>query len=299
MRAGNGSRCFTVLVEPPPAAAVVAAVRAALTEDRAGDDVTTQAVVEPGLVARGRLVAREAGVVCGLVLAREVFATLDEQVAFEAHVDDGAEVAGGTALATVVGPAQAILSGERTALNLVQRLSGVATLTKRYVARVAGTDCVILDTRKTTPGMRDLEKYAVRCGGGTNHRRDLAVMAMIKDNHREALARQGRTLAQAVATIRQHAPETPVEIEVDTLDELRDALDAKPEWILLDNMTTEEMHEAVALVAGRARLEASGGITLERVAEIAATGVDAISSGALTHSAPALDVALDIDFEDS
>ncbi len=288
-----------MLVEPPPAAAVVAAVRAALTEDRAGDDVTTRAVVEPGLVARGRLVAREAGVVCGLVLAREVFATLDEQVAFEAHVDDGAEVAGGTALATVVGPAQAILSGERTALNLVQRLSGVATLTKRYVAKVAGTDCVILDTRKTTPGMRDLEKYAVRCGGGTNHRRDLAVMAMIKDNHREALARQGKTLVQAVATIRQHAPETPVEVEVDTLDELRDALDAKPEWILLDNMTTEEMHEAVALVAGRARLEASGGITLERVGEIAATGVDAISSGALTHSAPALDVALDIDFEDS
>jgi len=278
---------------------IASVVRAALSEDRAGDDVTTQAVVEPALVARGRLVAREAGVVCGLVVARYVFATLDERVEFEAHVDDGAKVEGGTSLATVVGPAQAILSAERTALNLLQRLSGVATLTKRYVEKVAGTDCVILDTRKTTPGLRDLEKYAVRCGGGANHRRDLAVMGMIKDNHREAIARQGKTLAQAVATIRQHAPETPVEVEVDTLEELRDALDAAPEWILLDNMTTEEMREAVRLAGGRARLEASGGITLERVAEIAATGVDAISSGALTHSASALDVALDIDFDDA
>ena len=273
-------------------------VRTALSEDRAGDDVTTQAVVEPGLVARGQLVAREAGVVCGLVVARYVFAMLDEGTAFEAHVGDGDKVEGGTVLASVEGPARAILSGERTALNFVQRLSGVATTTSRYVEAAEGTDCVILDTRKTTPGLRDLEKYAVRCGGGANHRRDLAVMGMIKDNHREALARQGKTLAQAVATIRQHAPETPVEIEVDTLEELRGALDAEPEWILLDNMTTEQMREAVALVAGRARLEASGGITLERVAEIAATGVDAISSGALTHSARALDIALDIDFED-
>ncbi len=287
-----------MLIEPPPLGAITSVVRTALSEDRAGDDVTTQSVVEPGLVARGRLVAREAGVICGLVVARYVFATLDEATAFEAHVDDGDEVEGGAVLASVAGPARAILSGERTALNFVQRLSGVATLTRRYVEEVTGTDCVILDTRKTTPGLRDMEKYAVRCGGGANHRRDLAAMGMVKDNHREAIARQGRTLAQAVATIRQHAPNTPVEVEVDTLDELREALGAEPEWILLDNMTTEQMREAVALVAGRAKLEASGGITLERVAEIAATGVDAISSGALTHSAPALDVALDIDFEE-
>ena len=286
-----------MLIEPPPLGAITSVVRTALSEDRAGDDVTTQSVVEPGLVARGRLVAREAGVICGLVVTRYVFATLDEATAFEAHVDDGNKVEGGTVLASVAGPARAILSGERTALNLVQRLSGVATITSRYV-EAAGTDCVILDTRKTTPGLRDLEKYAVRCGGGSNHRRDLAVMGMIKDNHRDAIARQGKTLAQAVATIRQHAPATPVEVEVDTLDELRHALDAQPEWILLDNMTTEQMREAVSLVAGRAKLEASGGITLERVAEVAATGVDAISSGALTHSAPALDVALDIDFEE-
>ena len=285
-------------VEPPPVGAVAAVVRAALSEDRAGDDVTTQAVVEPDLVARGQLVAREAGVVCGLVVARQVFTTLDEQVTFEAHVADGDSVDGEAMLATVTGPAQAILTGERTALNLVQHLSGIATLTSRYVASVAGTGCTILDTRKTTPGLRDLDKYAVRCGGGANHRRDLAVLAMIKDNHREAIAKQGKTLAQAVARIRQHAPATPIEIEVDTLAELQGALDAQPEWILLDNMTAAEMREAVTITGAKARLEASGGITLERVAEIAATGVDAISVGALTHSAPALDVALDIDFED-
>lgn len=285
-------------VEPPPVGAVAAVVRAALSEDRAGDDVTTQAVVDADLVARGRLVGREAGVVCGLVVARHVFSTLDEDITFEEHVADGEGVDSGTTLATVTGPAQAILTGERTALNLVQHLSGIATLTSRYVEAAAGTDCVILDTRKTTPGLRDLDKYAVRCGGGANHRRDLAVLAMIKDNHREAVARQGKTLAQAAATIRQHAPATPIEIEVDRLDELRGALDAEPGWILLDNMSTAEMREAVAMVGGKAKLEASGGITLERVAEIAATGVDAISVGALTHSAPALDVALDVDFGD-
>lgn len=278
--------------------AIASVVRTALSEDRAGSDITTQAVVEPELVARGRLVAREAGVVCGLVVASHVFATLDERVAFEAHVADGDGVEGGTALASVAGPARAILSGERTALNLLQRLSGVATLTSRYVDEAAGTDCLILDTRKTTPGLRDLEKYAVRCGGGTNHRRDLVAMAMIKDNHREAIGRQGQTLKSAVGAIRQHAPQTPIEIEVDMLEELAAALAAEPEWILLDNMSTAEMREAVALVAGRARLEASGGITLERIAEVAATGVDAISSGALTHSAPALDIALDLAFED-
>ena len=272
-------------------------MRAALSEDRAGDDITTQAVVGPELLARGRLVAREAGVVCGLVVAGHVFATLDERVGFEADVSDGERVAGGTVLATATGPAQAILSAERTALNLVQRLSGVATLTDRYV-EAAGPACAILDTRKTTPGLRDLEKYAVRCGGGTNHRRDLATMAMIKDNHREAIARQGDTLAEAVAAVQERSPGAPVEIEVDRLEELEAALAAGPEWILLDNMTTAEMREAVSMVGGRAKLEASGGITLERVAEVAATGVDAISVGALTHSASALDVSLEIEFED-
>ena len=287
-----------MLVEPPPVGAIAAVVRTALSEDRAGEDVTTQAVVDPGLGAHARLVAKEAGVVCGLPVASHVFATLDSGVEFTAQVLEGEGVDAGTVLASASGPARAILSGERTALNFVQRLSGIASLTRRYVEAVADTSCLILDTRKTTPGLRDLEKYAVRCGGGTNHRRDLVAMAMIKDNHREAVARQGQTLVAAVGAIRQHAPETPIEVEVDTLEELQDALAAKPEWILLDNMTTAEMREAVATVAGRAKLEASGGITLERIAEVAATGVDAISSGALTHSAPALDVSLEIDFED-
>ena len=285
-------------VKPPSDKAVDAIVRTALAEDRAHEDVTTQAVVDPDLVARARLVAREAGVVCGLDVAARLFATLDDRVTFEAHTGEGAGVDAGAVLATLAGPAQAILSGERTALNLVQRLSGVATLTRRFVEAAGGTACAILDTRKTTPGLRDMEKYAVRCGGGTNHRRDLAAMAMIKDNHREAITRQGRTLAEAVAEIRQRSPGTPVEIEVDTLDEIEAALAASPEWVLLDNMTTAQMQQAVATVGGRAKLEASGGITLDRIAEIAATGVDAISVGALTHSAPALDVSLDIDFDD-
>ena len=284
-------------VEPPPEETVDAIVRTALAEDRAHDDVTTQAVVSPDLVAAARLLAREAGVVCGLGAAQRLFATLEGSIAFEAHASEGERVAAGALLASVAGPAQAILSGERTALNLVQRLSGIATLTRRYVEATAGTSCAILDTRKTTPGLRDLEKYAVRCGGGTNHRRDLAMMAMIKDNHREAIARQGSTLTEAVAAIRRRSPGTPVEVEVDSLDELEAALAAEPEWILLDNMSTAEMRKAVAVVGGRAKLEASGGITLGRIAEIAATGVDAISSGALTHSAPALDLSLEISFE--
>ena len=273
-------------------------MRTALAEDRARDDVTTQATVDAALIAHGRVVAHEAGTVCGLDVAARLFATLDPGVALKAHVREGEAVAAGATLATVTGPAQAILSGERSALNLIQRLSGVATQTRRYVARVRGTRCRILDTRKTTPGLRDLEKYAVRCGGGANHRRDLAVMAMIKDNHRQALTHQGMTLAQAVAAIRERhpSPVAEVEIEVDAIAELEAALEARPDWILLDNMAPAELREAVAIVDGRAKLEASGGVTLERVAAIAAAGVDAVSVGALTHSAPALDVALDIAF---
>ena len=184
----------------------------------------------------------------------------------------------------------------RVALNFLQRLSGTATLTRRFVDAVAGTKAVILDTRKTTPGLRDLEKYAVRCGGGTNHRRDLAVMAMIKDNHREALAREGLSLAQGVAAIRRRTPGIPVEVEVDGLEQLEAALEGKPEWVLLDNMSVPQMAEAVRITAGRARLEASGGVNLETVRAIAETGVDAISVGALTHSARALDISLDLSF---
>ena len=283
-------------VEPPPAEAVEAVVRLALDEDRARDDATTAATVAPDLVAHARLVAREAGVACGLGVAARVFAALDGRAALTARVAEGERFAAGDALAHVHGPARAILSGERTALNLAQRLCGIATLTRRFADAVAGTGCAVLDTRKTAPGLRDLEKYAVRCGGGRNHRRDLAAMAMIKDNHREAIARQGGDLAGAVAAIRARSPGVPVEIEIDALDQLRAALAARPDWILLDNMSAAELREAVAATAGRAKLEASGGVTLARAAEVAATGVDALSSGALTHSAPALDLSLEIAF---
>ena len=283
-------------VEPPPAEAVEAVVRLALDEDRARDDATTAATVAPDLVAHARLVAREAGVACGLGVAARVFMALDERAALTARVAEGGRFAAGDALADVHGPARAILSGERTALNLAQRLCGIATLTRRFADAVAGTGCAVLDTRKTAPGLRDLERYAVRCGGGRNHRRDLAAMAMIKDNHREAIARQGGDLAGAVAAIRARSPGVPVEIEIDALDQLRAALAARPDWILLDNMSAAELREAVAATAGRAKLEASGGVTLARAAEVAATGVDALSAGALTHSAPALDLSLDVAF---
>ena len=285
-------------VEPPPAGAVADVVRRALAEDRAREDATTAATVAPDLIAHARLIGREAGVACGLEVAAVVFAALDGRVALRARVAEGERFAAGAVLADLHGPARAILSGERTALNLAQRLSGIATLTRRYADAVAGSGCAILDTRKTTPGLRDLEKYAVRCGGGRNHRRDLAAMAMIKDNHREAIARQGGDLAGAVAAIRARAPNVPVEIEIDALDQLEEALATRPDWVLLDNMDDAELREAVAVTAGRARLEASGGVTLARAAGVAATGVDALSAGALTHSAPALDLSLDIAFAD-
>ncbi|MGE5595475.1 MAG: carboxylating nicotinate-nucleotide diphosphorylase [Hyphomicrobiales bacterium] len=283
-------------IEPPAHDAVAEAVQRALGEDRAAEDVTTLATVGAGLVGRAVFVAKEAGVAAGLVVAAEVFRQLDPQVRFERRTGEGQAFAKGDELAVVEGPVRAILQGERVALNFAQRLSGVATVTARYVEAVAGTRAVILDTRKTTPGLRDLQKYAVRCGGGTNHRRDLAVMAMIKDNHREALAREGRSLADGVAAIRALRPGTPVEVEIDRLEELDAALAAGPEWILFDNMSPADMAEAVQRTAGRAKLEASGGVRLETVRAIAETGVDAISVGALTHSAPALDIGLDLSF---
>ncbi len=282
--------------ELPPPGAIERAVAIALDEDRARDDVTTLNTVPPGLHGRAVFLTKDSGVAAGLVVAAEVFRQIDESIEFVQVRPDGAQFDRGEVLAEAVGPVRALLQAERVALNFVQRLSGIATLTRTFVDEVAGTKAAILDTRKTTPGLRDLEKYAVRCGGGTNHRRELASMAMIKDNHREALTRTGRTLAEAIAAIRAAAPGTPVEIEVDNLDQLESALAGRPEWVLLDNMPVAEMAEAVHRTAGRARLEASGGVTLKTVAGIAATGVDAISVGALTHSAPALDISLELSF---
>lgn len=271
-------------------------VRDALEEDRAFDDVTTLATVSSKLTGTASFLAKEEGVLAGMPVALEAFRQLDPDARLSVHVAEGSAFTDRTILAEVTCSVQAMLRAERVALNFLQRMSGAATLTRRFVDAVRGTRAVILDTRKTTPGLRDFEKYAVRCGGGTNHRRDLAAMAMIKDNHREALERMERTLADGVEAIRGRTPGIAVEVEIDSLTQLASALEAKPEWILLDNMDTREMAEAVRRTAGRAKLEASGGVNLSTVRAIAETGVDAISVGALTHSARALDISLDLAF---
>jgi nicotinate-nucleotide pyrophosphorylase (carboxylating) len=289
-----------VQIESPNWPTVAVLVELALAEDAAFDDVTTLATVPADLEGHAAFVAKAPGVAAGLPIAAEVFYQLSEGVMFDSRVRDGDAFEAGVVLAQAHGPVRALLQGERVALNFVQRLSGIATLTLRYVEAVAGTHAVILDTRKTTPGLRDVEKYAVRCGGGTNHRRDLSVMAMIKDNHRAALKRDEMTLGEGVRLVRELAGErgsvVPVEVEIDSLDELEAALAGAPDWVLLDNMDIETMAEAVRRTAGRAKLEASGGVTLETVRGIADTGVDAISIGALTHSAPALDVSMELAF---
>lgn len=282
--------------EPLDPALVSRLVRAALEEDRAFDDATTLATVSPALSGTASFLAKEEGVLAGMPVALEAFRQLDVHASLTVRVKEGQAFLPGTVLADVTCSVQAMLRAERVALNFLQRMSGTASLTRRFVDATAGTRAVILDTRKTTPGLRDFEKYAVRCGGGTNHRRDLAAMAMIKDNHREALERMERTLADGVEAIRSRTPGIAVEVEIDALSQLSAALEAEPNWILLDNMDAGEMAEAVRRVAGRAKLEASGGVNLSTVRAIAETGVDAISVGALTHSARALDISLDLAF---
>jgi nicotinate-nucleotide pyrophosphorylase (carboxylating) len=267
-----------------------ALVRAALEEDRAFDDVTTLATIPATATARALLAARREGVACGIALAEAAFAQF-EQVRTVRRCADGARLAAGDVLLEITGPARAILQAERVALNYAMRLSGVATLTQRFVDAVAGTGTAILDTRKTTPGWRDLEKYAVRCGGGRNHRRDLASMALIKDNH---LAAVGGDIAHAVAAARALLPAgAKVEVECDRFAQVERAVAAGADVIMLDNMPLGELRRCVAFIAGRALVEASGGVTLDTVRAIAETGVDWISVGALTHSAPALDLGLD------
>ncbi len=295
MPVGAAARCTGVQSEAPPEA-VETAVKQALAEDRASEDVTTLATVPAGLAGSARLLAKQAGTLAGLGAAAEAFRQTDARITCRARMNDGELFEEGDVLAEFTGPVRGLLQAERVALNFVQRLSGVATLTRAYVEATRGTRAVILDTRKTTPGLRALEKYAVRCGAGKNHRNDLAAMAMIKDNHREALERAGMSLAGGVAAIRKRSPGIAVEVEIDALDQLDAALTANPEWILLDNMTVADMAEAVRRTAGRAKLEASGGVTLARVRPIAETGVEAISVGALTHSAPALDLSLELTF---
>jgi nicotinate-nucleotide pyrophosphorylase (carboxylating) len=269
-------------------------IERALAEDVGGGDLTSAAVVPEGARARGLAIAKADGVVAGVDVAAAVFAALHRDLALDRRAADGDRVAPGAELFAVEGDARAILAGERVALNLLARLSGVATLTARYVAAVEGTGARILDTRKTTPGMRALEKAAVVAGGGTSHRLGLYDAILVKENHVRVAGGVGEAARRALTG----APDgVAVEIEVETLDELDAALDAGVERVLLDNMGPDALRAAVARTAGRAELEASGGVTLETVRRVAETGVDFVSVGALTHSAPALDVSLLFDPE--
>ena len=266
-------------------------VELALAEDVGDGDVTTEALVPADLRCRAQLLLEEPGVVCGIPAAAAVFRALDADVHVDAVVEDGAVVTATPAvLAEIEGPARAVLTGERTALNLVARLCGIATLTRRFVDLVDGTGATILDTRKTTPGLRALEKYAVRCGGGRNHRAGLYDAVLVKENH----LRVAGGIPAAVATLRERADGFALEVEAETLEQVAQALAAGVERILLDNMTPNEIARAVALVDGRAELEASGGVSLATVRAYAETGVDFISVGALTHGARSLHVSLEV-----
>jgi len=267
------------------------AIEAALAEDLGlAGDITTDATVPPDATASAVIAARQRGVVSGLPLAEAAFRALDAATVFKAEITDGMLITRGQSLARISGNARAILTVERVALNFLGRMSGIATLTRAYVNQVVGTTARIVDTRKTTPGLRAFEKYAVRCGGGHNHRSGLFDAILIKDNH---IIAAGGPLA-AMQAARDHAGHmVRIEIEVDTLDQLREVLPLSPDVILLDNMSTDELREAVALAEGRTLLEASGGVDLNSVRAIAETGVDVISVGALTHSAPVLDLGLD------
>ena len=270
-------------------------VERALIEDLGrGGDLTSDATVPLDLVGTARLVAREDGFASGIEVAMAVFRTLDKRVVRVSSADDGTEVRAGSGMLSVEGPVRSILAAERTALNFLGRLCGIATLTARFVATVEGHGTAIVCTRKTTPGLRTLEKYAVRCGGGANHRFGLDDAVLIKDNHLVA-AGGVQAAVEAARAVAGHT--VKIELEVDTLQQLEEALALGVDAVLLDNMSVDQLRRAVETVAGRAVTEASGGVTLDNVAEIAATGVDLISVGALTHGARSLDVSLELDVD--
>ena len=268
-------------------------VRAALEEDQAFNDVTTIATIVSDRRARATLVARQSGTICGVPLALEAFRSLDSKVAIRVDREDGWRVTHGEPILFLTGHARALLGAERVSLNFMQRLSGIATLTARFVDAVEGTKAQILDTRKTTPGWRVLEKYAVRAGGGMNHRMDLASSILIKDNH---LAACDWDIALAVRRVRDMAkPGTLIEVECETPEQVQQAIEAGAHIVLLDNMSLDALRESVAVAKGHVKTEASGGVNLSNVRAIAETGVDWISVGSLTHSPPALNLALDFD----
>lgn len=272
---------------------VESVIARALAEDLdSGVDVTTMATVPPSQQSRLVLRSRAAGVLAGVPVAAAVFAMVGgDDVRIEWDAMDGHRVLPGALVLRVVGPTHALLRAERPALNLIGHLSGIATVTARWVDAVAGTGAEIRDTRKTTPGLRALEKYAVRCGGGRNHRMSLADAALVKDNH--VVAAGG--VAEAFTRVREKFPDIPIEVEVDSLDQLDAVVDAGADLVLVDNFTLDQMREAVRRVGGRVRLEASGGLTLDVAADVAATGVDYLAVGALTHSAPVLDIGADLE----
>lgn len=274
---------------------VIERIKESLIEDLGPDsvDATTCALMPSNEPAKAHLVAREDGVLAGGQVAAEVFRQVDPSVVVVQKREDGTTVHPGDVVLTLAGPARALLVAERTALNFIQRMTGIATMTRRYVEEVNNPDVLILDTRKTTPTLRRFEKYSVLCGGGTNHRYGLFDRVLIKDNHLAHWTREGGTLAGAVTEARRKYPELLVEVEVDTIEQLSEVLAAKPDWVLLDNMPPLKLRDCVRLCEGICKTEASGGVNLSTIREIAKTGVDAVSVGALTHSAPSADLALD------
>jgi nicotinate-nucleotide pyrophosphorylase (carboxylating) len=273
----------------PISESILEAIRRALAEDIGSGDATTNSIVPAEATMRGQIIAKQNGIVAGLDVAQAVYLEVDRDVDFRAQVDEGAHVARSQVLALVSGRTRSLLTTERTALNFLGRMSGIATLTRQFVDAVSGTKAVILDTRKTAPGLRMVDKLAVQRGGGQNHRIGLYDMVLIKDNHIDYAG----SITAAVTRARAGAPGLEIEVEARTLNHVREALSLGVERILLDNMSTEMMAEAVRITAGRAKLEASGNVTLETVRKIAETGVDFISSGALTHSAKVFDVSFD------
>jgi nicotinate-nucleotide pyrophosphorylase (carboxylating) len=268
---------------------ITVCIRRALEEDIGNGDATTNSIVPPDAILTGKIVAKQAGVIAGLSISASVFHELRADIKFQPAVEDGSRVSDQTVLAIVEGSARALLTGERAALNFLGRMSGIATLTRQFVDAVSGTRAQILDTRKTAPGLRALDKLAVKLGGGKNHRTGLFDMILIKDNHIDFAG----SITAAVERARSAKMNLEIEVETRTLDDVREALDLQVKRILLDNMSIEMIKEAVTLTAGRARLEASGNVTLENVQDVARTGVDYISVGALTHSPKVFDVSLE------
>jgi len=279
-----------------PEKEVDAIIDVALNEDTGHGDVTSEALIPPELTGKAEVLVKEKGVLAGIEIAARVFHRVDPLLKIDILIKDGTAIKPGDIAATIVGSVTGVLKAERTALNFLQRLSGIASLTAQYVAEISGFDAKIVDTRKTTPGLRRLEKYAVRVGGGQNHRMHLGDAVLIKDNHIAALRAMGMGLKDIVAKARKNAPSgITIEIEVTGAREAVDALKAGADIIMLDNMSVNEMKQVVNMVAGKAKLEASGGITLANVRQVAMTGVDIISIGALTHSYKALDISLEME----